>query len=277
MNKFILLFILFSWSCTKPDPDAEKTAIIQLLDDETKFAANADSTNWSRCWTNNDEVKIIIATADAVQQYVGFAAIKKALFADPRPFDIKLKRENYYFVIDNDVAFVTFDQADNWGGEDGRKTIESRTLRKVNNAWKIVNSSVIALSSDETNTTSFHMAKEKIAVNPDNGMHNLSGLGGMAVGFVEVPAGMDFGPLFAGLPQNMCPSPHWGYLFEGAVRIKYADGKEEDVHAGEVFYMPAPHTGVVLKDAKFIDFSPETEFAEVMANIAKVMKAQSGT
>jgi hypothetical protein len=96
----------------------------------------------------------------------------------------------------------------------------------------------------------------------------------MYVGYVEVPAGTDFTPLFTGLPHDMCPAPHWGYVFEGSMRIKYADGKEETVNKGEVFYMPALHTGVAEKDTKFIDFSPEAELGQLMAHISKKMAAQ---
>jgi len=37
---------------------------------------------------------------------------------------------------------------------------------------------------------------------------------------------------------------------------KYDDGTEEILTAGEVFYMPPGHTGIVKKDMKIIDFSP---------------------
>ncbi len=72
----------------------------------------------------------------------------------------------------------------------------------------------------------------------------------------------------------MCPSPHWGYLLEGSVRIKYADGHEETVNQGEVFYWPAPHTGVVLKDAKFIDFSPQEEYRQLLMHVGNKMAQQ---
>lgn len=34
--------------------------------------------------------------------------------------------------------------------------------------------------------------------------------GGMVVGYIEVPAGTDFTPLFEGLPNDACHCPHWG-------------------------------------------------------------------
>ena len=96
----------------------------------------------------------------------------------------------------------------------------------------------------------------------------------MSIGYVEVPTAVDFSPLFAGLPQNMCISPHWGYILEGSIRLKYGDGKEETINAGEVFYWPAPHTGMVDSNVKFIDFSPDREFVPLMEHIAKKIAEQ---
>jgi len=97
--------------------------------------------------------------------------------------------------------------------------------------------------------------------------------GDMAIGYLELPAGTDFTPMFVGLPNDACHCPHWGYVLKGAVHVKYIDGKVEVTKAGEVFYWPGGHTGWVEEDTVFIDFSPEKEFQEVMAHMAKVMEA----
>lgn len=73
----------------------------------------------------------------------------------------------------------------------------------------------------------------------------------------------------ARLQNDSCHCPHWGYVVEGALRVKYDDGKEEVLNAGDAFYLPAGHTAVVEKDLKFLEFSPEKEFKEVMDHIAK--------
>ena len=104
------------------------------------------------------------------------------------PLILKLQRDNYNYTIGQDMAFVTFDQQDDWGGVE-RKTKESRTLKKVDGQWKIMNTSVVDVSSYERRKTgSFHIAKEKLAVDPRTSMRNQHGLGGMAVGYVELPA-----------------------------------------------------------------------------------------
>lgn len=263
-----ILCVLLFWSCAKSvDYETEKAAIAKLIEDETTYAAAADSAKWASCWVTNDEARFSFASADQTAEYKTWNALAAAL-SGSEPFELKLQRDNFQYDIDNDIAFVTFDQQDNWGGVE-RKTKESRTLKHVDGQWKIVRASIVDVSSyEKQNTASYHSAKEAINVDPRTSFHNQHGLGGMAVGYVEVPAGTDFTPFFAGLPHDMCPSPHWGYLLEGSVNVTYADGKEETVTGGEVFYMPAPHTAMSTEGAKFIDFSPEAEFTQVMDHIA---------
>ena len=116
--------------------------------------------------------------------------------------------------------------------------------------------------------------KEEIPVTmegPGTIMRGLPGLGGMTVAFNEIPEGTDFSPLLRGLKNNSCHCPHWGYVVEGALLVKYDNGTEETLTAGDVFYLPPGHTAIVVKDMKFLDFSPEKELNEVMSHIAKKM------
>ncbi len=110
---------------------------------------------------------------------------------------------------------------------------------------------------------------------PGTIMRSQSGLGGMTVGFHQIPAGTDFTPLFKGLPTDSCHCPHWGYIFEGAIRIIYDDGSEEVSRAGDIVYWPAGHTAIVEEDVLLMDFSPEKELGEVMANVNKRMEELS--
>ena len=41
---------------------------------------------------------------------------------------------------------------------------------------------------------------------------------GMIVSYETFPKGVDATPLFKGLPDDMCQSPHWGYILKGRVR-----------------------------------------------------------
>ncbi len=111
---------------------------------------------------------------------------------------------------------------------------------------------------------------------PGTIMRNLKGYGGMTVAYNELPAGTDFAPLLAGLKNDSCQCPQWGYVVEGELLTKYDDGTEERLKAGDVFYMPPGHTAAVTKDLKFIDFSPEKELDEVLGHIAKKMAEFGG-
>lgn len=99
--------------------------------------------------------------------------------------------------------------------------------------------------------------------------------GSMTANYLEIPAGTDFTPLLKGLPDDLCHSPHWGYVVKGALGVRYTDGTEETVRAGEVFYWPAGHTAWADEDTAWFDFSPEKEFAKVMAHITEMQEKLS--
>jgi hypothetical protein len=116
--------------------------------------------------------------------------------------------------------------------------------------------------------------KEEIPITmqaPDTIMRGLPGWGGMTVAFNEMPAGTDISPLLQGLKNNSCQCPHWGYILQGELLMKYDDGTEEKLTTGDVFYMQPGHTAIVNQDTKLIDFSPQRELKEVMDHIAKKM------
>jgi hypothetical protein len=107
------------------------------------------------------------------------------------------------------------------------------------------------------------------------GQQNRAEDGGMIIALEQWKAGLDTAEMFADLPDGACQEPHWGYVLKGAVHLKYTDGSQEVVAAGDVFYWPAGHTGWVEEDTIFLDFSPEQEFKEVSEHIARVSD-QSG-
>ena len=107
---------------------------------------------------------------------------------------------------------------------------------------------------------------------PGTLMRAQAGLGGMTVGYHQLPKGTDFTPLLKGLSNDRCHCPHWGYVFEGAVRIVYNDGSEDLAEAGDVCYFHPGHTAIVEKDVIIIDFSPDKELKEVMDNVARRME-----
>jgi hypothetical protein len=86
---------------------------------------------------------------------------------------------------------------------------------------------------------------------------------------IQLPAGVDFTPLFVGLPDDLCQSPHWGQVYEGSITVRYADGREETSRAGDIYYWPAGHTGWTDEGVTFLEFSPTVDIMPVLDHLAK--------
>jgi ethanolamine utilization protein EutQ (cupin superfamily) len=104
-------------------------------------------------------------------------------------------------------------------------------------------------------------------------INHVNGWGGMTVAINELPAGTDFAPLLAGLKNNSCQVPHWGYILKGSLKLIYDDGKAVVLKAGDVFYMAPGHKATVLEDLKLMDFSPEKEMKELINHVEKKIAA----
>jgi hypothetical protein len=87
--------------------------------------------------------------------------------------------------------------------------------------------------------------------------------------YIDLPAGVDFTPLLVGLPHDQCQSPHWGYVLEGSITLRFADGREETNRAGDVYYWPAGHTGWTDEGVTFLEFSPTAEILPVLDHLSK--------
>ena len=95
----------------------------------------------------------------------------------------------------------------------------------------------------------------------------------MAGEYFSLAAGADIAPLLQGLPGDHCAAPHWGYLLQGVVVVSYADGSEETVVTGDLFYWPPGHTVRVGEDAEAILFSPQDEHSKVIDHMLGKMGA----
>jgi hypothetical protein len=102
-----------------------------------------------------------------------------------------------------------------------------------------------------------------------NIINMVGGWGGLAVVINEFPAGTDFTPILAGLKDDLCQVPHWGYLEKGKLRIIDKNKKTTVVNGGDVFYMPPGHTAIIDEDSKIIEFSPEEGMHELNKHVQK--------
>jgi hypothetical protein len=101
------------------------------------------------------------------------------------------------------------------------------------------------------------------------GFGDTSGFGEFAGEYFSLASGTDIAPLLKGLEDDLCQSPHWGYLIDGEVTVTYKDGRHEDVVGGDLFYWKPGHTVKVGKDAELILFSPQKEHCEVVEHLQR--------
>ncbi len=87
--------------------------------------------------------------------------------------------------------------------------------------------------------------------------------GEIHVGFETYNEEFDIAPLLKGLPDDMCQCPHWGYLLEGRMRVRYAD-REEVVEAGDAYYMEPGHSPTMEAGTELVEFSPKDEYRKTM-------------
>ena len=95
--------------------------------------------------------------------------------------------------------------------------------------------------------------------------------GDQLVRYIDLPAGVDFTPLFKGLPGDLCQCPHWGVVLEGTISVTFADGTTEVTGAGEAYYWPGGHTGCTDGGVKFVEVSPAAELQPVLEHLAAQM------
>jgi hypothetical protein len=97
-------------------------------------------------------------------------------------------------------------------------------------------------------------------------------LGGYTVGFEHFREDADATPLFRGLPDDRCQSPHWGYVVSGSVTFRYAD-HEEVYETGDAYYAPPGHIPVISAGTEIIEFSPTEEYGRTMEVLGRNLAA----
>jgi hypothetical protein len=88
------------------------------------------------------------------------------------------------------------------------------------------------------------------------------------VAFERFPVDTDPAPLFRGLPDDRCQSPHWGIVVKGSITFRYADG-EETIGEGEVYYAAPGHTPVLTAGTELLEFSPTEKLNETIEVVVR--------
>jgi hypothetical protein len=99
--------------------------------------------------------------------------------------------------------------------------------------------------------------------------------GGYTIAFETYTEDADLAPFLKGLPDDRCQSPHWGYVINGKVTYRTADG-EETFETGEAYYVPPGHTPVIFAGTEVVEFSPTDDFQRTMEVVQKNMEAEGG-
>ncbi|HEY7282315.1 MAG TPA: cupin domain-containing protein [Actinomycetota bacterium] len=96
---------------------------------------------------------------------------------------------------------------------------------------------------------------------------------GYAIDFITFRQDLDHTPLLKGLPDDMCQSPHWGYVLKGRLTFRFRD-HEETVEAGDAFYLPPGHVPVGNEPStEYVQFSPEEDLRLTTETIMRNFQA----
>jgi len=99
-------------------------------------------------------------------------------------------------------------------------------------------------------------------------------IGPYTVGFETFKEDADPAPLFAGLPDDRCPCPHWGVVRSGKVTIRYPD-REETYVAGDAYYAEPGHLPMVFAGTEIVEFSPTEQLQQTMSVLGANMAAMT--
>jgi len=97
-------------------------------------------------------------------------------------------------------------------------------------------------------------------------------LDGYTVGFETFREDADGTPLFVGLPDDRCQSPHWGYVIAGKLTFRYAD-HEETYETGDAYYAPPGHVPVISAGTEIVEFSPTEAYGQTMEVVGRNLEA----
>ena len=96
-------------------------------------------------------------------------------------------------------------------------------------------------------------------------------LDGYTGSIVTTNGDADLTELLRGLPGDVCPSPHWGYVFAGRLWFRH-DDRVEEIGPGEAYYIQPGHTAGAAAGSEFLIFSPTEVLAEVEGHMMRRMQ-----
>lgn len=147
--KKLLLILLSCYVTFLPGQSTEETAIRKVIETAGNGAYTNAYSQWADHWSNQD---ILFHYVNNQQHYLYedwsplAAQMRENMKAGPSEKMPFVERSNFQYRIDNNLAWVHFDQKD-----DNRQSKEQRVLAKENGQWKIINMTAVDISSFEKN------------------------------------------------------------------------------------------------------------------------------
>src|SRR5262245_46811871 len=124
-------------------PDADREAILRLIEDESAAYWNRDYDAWQRCWIQASYIRKAgwwtqggITWREGFEQIAG--RMKKSLSVPPPGRPAGIRRANINIRIDGDLAWMTYDE--HWpdaGTDLPGLSRETRILERHAGQWKI--------------------------------------------------------------------------------------------------------------------------------------------
>jgi hypothetical protein len=97
-------------------------------------------------------------------------------------------------------------------------------------------------------------------------------VGGYEITILDMREESDMAPLLKGLPGDLCPCEHWGYVVRGTVTFTFADHQEvfED---GDAFQVLPGHSPSTTAGTEWVLFTPADQMGPVNEVIERNLAA----
>jgi hypothetical protein len=98
-------------------------------------------------------------------------------------------------------------------------------------------------------------------------------LEGYTVGFEVYAEDADNAPMLVGLPGDVCPCRHWGYVVSGRAVYSYADGEPEEYRAGDAYVARPGHSAFLEAGTELVEFTPTDAHVATMSVVHRNLAA----
>lgn len=139
------------------DIQKEKELIREVINQETRYYSTGDFEKWKELWVHSPKALHTSASNIGFQKRKGWETIMRSLRKEIEdttttvdPEDLNMKRRDFHYEINGDMAWVHFMSTDNIiANNPMTDKMETRVLKKVNGQWKILYVNTINISTYE--------------------------------------------------------------------------------------------------------------------------------